>query len=130
MPDEEHPAQRVRFDWTGYALLCVSIFCLMYGIANGQRLGWGSSPVAGCFGLGIATGVLFVRSQLRSDRAIFDFSLLSNPRFAAAILVTFIYGAGNFSITYATPVFARSCRGSRPPRRAFCCCRPVSWWWW
>lgn len=114
MPDEERPAQRVRFDWTGYALLCVSIFCLMYGIANGQRLGWGSSPIAGCFGLGAATGVLFVRSQLRSDRAILDVSLLSDPRFAAAILVTFIYGAGNFCITYATPVFGQIVQGLTP----------------
>ena len=119
MPDEEHPAQRVRFDWTGYALLCVSIFCLMSGIANGQRFGWGSSLIAGSFGLGIATGALFVLSQLRSERAILDFSLLSNPRFAAAIVVTFIYGAGNFAITYATPVFGQIVQGLTPTAAGF-----------
>ena len=119
MPDEEHPTRRVRFDWTGYALVCVSIFCLMYGIANGQRLGWGSDIIAGCFVLGVATSVWFVRSQLRSDRAILDLSLLSNPRFAAAILITIIYGAGNFSMTYATPVFGQLVQGLTPTASGF-----------
>ena len=119
MPDEEHPRRRVRFDWTGYGLLCVSIFCLMFGIANGQRLGWGSDIIASCFGLGAVTGALFVRSQLQSDRAILDLSLLSNPRFAAAILVTVIYGAGNFSITYAIPVFGQFVQGLAPTAAGF-----------
>ena len=114
MPDEDPPAPRVRFDWTGYVLVCVSILCLMSGIANGQRIGWGSDFIVGCFGLGIVSGVLFVRSQLRSERAILDLSLLSNPRFAAAILVTIIYGAGNFCITYATPVFGQLVQGLTP----------------
>ena len=127
MPEEEHPTERVPFDWVGYALLCVSIFCVMSGIANGQRHGWGSDLVAGSFVVGAAAGALFVRSQLRSDRAILDFSLFSNPRFAAAVLLTFIYGAGNFASPTRFPSSASSCRGSRRPRRAFCCCRQVSW---
>ena len=119
MPDEEHPARRVLFDWTGYALLCVSIFCLMSGIASGQRLGWGSDIIVGYFGVGVGAGLLFVRSQLRSDRAILDLSLLSHPRFAAAILVTIVYGAGNFSITYATPVFGQFVQGLTPTAAGF-----------
>ena len=65
------------------------------------------------------TGALFVRSQLQSDRAILDLSLLSNPRFAAAILVTVIYGAGNFSITYAIPVFGQLVQGLAPTAAGF-----------
>ena len=119
MPDEDGPAQRVRFDWTGYALLCVSLVCLMSGVANGQRIGWGSDFIAACLGLGVVTGVLFVRSQLRSERAILDLSLLANPRFASAIIVTIIYGAGNFSITYATPVFGQLVQGLTPTAAGF-----------
>ena len=114
MPDEDGPTRRVRFDWTGYALLCVSLVCLMSGVANGQRIGWASDFITGCLGLGLVTGVLFVRSQLQSDRAILDLSLLSNPRFAAAIVVTLIYGAGNFCITYLTPVFGQFVQGLTP----------------
>ena len=114
LPGDDHPRERVPFDWTGYALLCVSLFCLMSGIANGQRHGWGSDLILGCFGVGAAAGALFVRSQLRSDRAILDFSLFSNPRFAAAILLTFIYGVGNFSINYAIPVFGQIVQGLTP----------------
>ena len=119
MSDEDRPAQRMRFDWTGYALLCVSLVCLMSGVANGQRIGWGSDFIAACLGLGIVTGVLFVRSQLQSERAILDLSLLANPRFAAAILVTIIYGAGNFSITYAIPVFGQFVQGLTPTAAGF-----------
>ena len=70
--------------------------------------------IAGSLVLGVVTGVLFVRSQPRSERAILDLSLLSNPRFAAAIVVTLIYGAGNFCITYATPVFGQLVQGLTP----------------
>ena len=119
MPEEEHPTERVPFDWVGYALLCVSLFCVMSGIANGQRHGWGSDLVAGSFVVGAAAGALFVRSQLRSDRAILDFSLFSNPRFAAAVLLTFIYGAGNFAITYAIPVFGQLVQGLTPTAAGF-----------
>ena len=75
MPDEDGPTRRVRFDWTGYALLCVSLVCLMSGVANGQRIGWASDFITGCLGLGLVTGVLFVRSQLQPDRAILDLSM-------------------------------------------------------
>ena len=119
MPDEERPTARVQFDWMGYALLCASIFCLMSAIAGGQRHGWGSDLIVGYFGIGAATGALFVCTQLRSDRAILDFSLFSNPRFTAAILVTFIYGAGNFSINYAVPVFGQLVQGLTPTAAGF-----------
>ena len=114
MPDEADPTPRVPFDWAGYSLLCVSIFCVMSGIGNGQRHGWGSDLVVGTFATGAVAGALFVRTQLRSDRAILDFSLFASPRFAAAVLLTFIYGAGNFCITYALPVFGQLVQGLTP----------------
>ena len=114
LPEEDRPSERVPFDWAGYALLCTSIFCLMSGIANGQRHGWGSDLIVGHLGVGTAAAALFVRSQLRSERALLDFSLFSNPRFAAAILLTFVYGVGNFSINYAIPVFGQLVQGLTP----------------
>ena len=84
MPDEDGPAQRVRFDWTGYALLCVSLVCLMSGVANGQRIGWGC-----CFPLYLVraphelTG-LFRRRISWDDGAIRD----TSDRGEAAFLMT------------------------------------------
>ncbi len=114
MPSQKTDKERVPFDWFGYLFLCVALFCLMSGIANGQREGWGSDTIVTYFVIGGVSGAAFIKSQLRADAALLQFSLFRNPNFAAAILVAFIYGVGNFSTTYAVPVFGQLVQGLTP----------------
>lgn len=114
MPASRDASGRKPFDLLGYALLCVSLFCLMWGIANGQRHGWGSDEIAGALTVGVLSGVAFVRSQMRPDAALLDMSIITNYRFAAAAVVAMVYGVGNFSTTYAVPVFGQLVQGLTP----------------
>lgn len=114
MPQERDAGPRQPFDFLGYGLLCVSLFCLMWGIANGQRLGWGSNAIVGYLGVGLITGIAFVRSQMRPGAALLDMSIITDFRFAAAAVVAMVYGVGNFSTTYAVPVFGQLVQGLTP----------------
>jgi EmrB/QacA subfamily drug resistance transporter len=103
-PDEAKPP----FDWLGYALLVVTIICLMTFIANGQREGWSSNISMMRMVVGIVCAAAFVSTQLRSTSPLLDFSLFRHPQFAAAALLGFVFGAGNFASTYAIPVFVQT----------------------
>ena len=110
---------RPPFDWTGYALLCTAIFCLMTAIANGQRDGWGSDTIVMLFTTGVISAAGFVYSQRRAGAALLDLSLFGYAGFASAALVAFVYGVGNFSITYAVPVFGQLVQGYTPTVAGF-----------
>jgi MFS family permease len=45
--------------------------------------------------------------------------LLSNPRFASAIVIAFVFGAGNFATTYAMPVFGQLVQSYTPTVAGF-----------
>lgn len=119
MPAGVRSKVRQPFDWTGYALLCTFLYCLMSAIANGQREGWTSNFIVALFVVGGIAAALFIRSQLRPGAALLDLTLFRNPRFAAAASVAFVFGVGNFSITYAVPVFAQLVQGYTPTLAGF-----------
>ena len=106
-PTRDREVQRPPFDWTGYALLVGAIVCLMTFIGNGQREGWGSDSILLTALIGLVCAVVFVITQTRSRSPLLDFTLFRNPQFAAAALLGFVFGAGNFASTYAIPVFVQ-----------------------
>ena len=63
------------------------------------------------FVIGALAAALFARLQLRDGPRLLDFSLFSNPRFASAVVVAFVFGMGNFAMTYAIPVFGQIVQG-------------------
>lgn len=119
MPDGERSRKRPAFDWAGYALLCTSLYCVMSAIANGQREGWTSDLIVTQFLVGSIAAALFIRSQLRPGAALLELRLFRNPRFAAAASVAFVFGVGNFSLTYVVPVFAQLVQGYTPTLAGF-----------
>ena len=114
MPSARDDGPRMTFDFVGYALLCIAVFCLMWAIGNGQRMGWSSDYIVVLLTTAGVCGVLFVRSQMRPGASLLDLSLLTNFRFAAAVFVGLVYGIGNFSTTYTVPVFGQLVQGLTP----------------
>jgi EmrB/QacA subfamily drug resistance transporter len=114
MPTEPDESRRKPFDFLGYGLLCVALFCLMWGIANGQRHGWNSDTIVGYLTVGLIAALAFVQSQMRANAGLLDMTVISNYKFIAAALVAMVYGIGNFSTTYAVPVFGQLVQGLTP----------------
>lgn len=111
MPNPPRSDRMPRFDWTGYALLCFTLFALMTGLAHAPRYGWGSDHVLTMLGSGLLAGVTFVWWQIRLDGPLLAVQLFRNPVFSAAVFVAFVFGAGNFGSTYVIPVFVQEVQG-------------------
>ncbi len=119
MPGKARRGPVPPFDWTGFLLLCAALFFLLTGIANGQRDGWLSDRSLLTFGIGALCAAGFVYSQLRSDEPLLDLTLFRIPVFAAAVLVAFVFGVGNFATNYAIPVFVQTVQGYTATKAGF-----------
>lgn len=100
-----------KFDWAGYLLLCIGLFCLVSALSNGQKLGWGSDRITGLLTVAALSAAAFLWSQTKAEDPLLDLSLFRNPPFAAAVLIAFVFGMGNFATTYAVPVFGQLVQG-------------------
>jgi EmrB/QacA subfamily drug resistance transporter len=111
MPSHRDAGPRTPFDWSSYILLCIALYCLISVMSNGQRLGWTSNDITLRFAIGIASTAGFTLMQLREGPRLLDFTLFRNARFASAVVVAFVFGMGNFAMTYAVPVFGQIVQG-------------------
>ncbi|MGK0171787.1 MAG: DHA2 family multidrug resistance protein, partial [Gammaproteobacteria bacterium] len=99
------------FDWAGYILLSSGLALIMAAAASGIRRGWSSDEIVLMFSAGAICTILFVLWQLRSRNPLLDFSLWNNQRFVAALMIGFVFGAGNFASSYVIPVFVQTVQG-------------------
>lgn len=114
MPAKKFTRKLPNFDWTGYVLLATALVCLMAGIGNGQRWGWGSDGILTLFSFGLIGAGGFIYWQAHAKSPLLDLSLYLNPRFAAAMAIAFAFGVGNFATNYAIPVFTQTVQGFTP----------------
>jgi EmrB/QacA subfamily drug resistance transporter len=114
MPTRRIPKTIPPFDWLGFGLLCLALFGLMTGIADGQREGWESDTIVLRLTVGAVAGVAFVAWELHTPRALLDMRIFASIEFSAAALIAFIFGAGMMGSTYVIPVFVQTIIGFTP----------------
>jgi EmrB/QacA subfamily drug resistance transporter len=105
---------RGSFDWTGYILLVVTVYCLITGLTEGNAEGWTSDYILGLFGIGITAGAALILTQLQDRPTLIDFSLFDNRQFAMTAIIAFVFGIGNFGTGYGVPVFGQLVQGMTP----------------
>ena len=49
MPETRDPYAGTNVDWWGMATLGIAIFCLTFGLVEGNQRGWGSPLIVGLF---------------------------------------------------------------------------------
>jgi MFS transporter, DHA2 family, multidrug resistance protein len=103
-----------RFDWVGFILISVALYCVMTAVSNGAREGWVSNYIVALFIIGFAAAAAFLQSQRREGASMLDLSLFSNKMFAIAVLVTSFSAVGNFASVYAVPVAAQLVQNMTP----------------
>lgn len=111
MPQERKKGPKPPFDWTGLVLVVTACFSVMSGLANGQRWGWHSNEVLVLLAGGTAAGAVFLWHQMHSKNPMLDVGLFKDPSFASAMVIAFLFGAGNFATNYAIPVFTQQVQG-------------------
>jgi len=105
---------RGRFDWIGYLLLVVTVYCLITGLTEGNAEGWTSDYILGLFAVGIGAGAALIVSQLQDRPTLIDFSLFEHKQFAMTAIIAFVFGIGNFGSGYGVPVFGQLVQGMTP----------------
>ena len=99
------------FDWAGYALINIALFCCMTALTDGQREGWVSNYTTVYSLIALACGAGFVLWQARGGETLIDVSLFRNRNFALCAIIAFTFGMGNFGTAYAVPVFGQLVQG-------------------
>ena len=107
-------AKEQPFDWTGYGLVIVALYCIMTGLTDGQRDGWVSDRIVTYFVIAAVAAVAFIRSQMRRGSNLIDLTLFKNREFTCIIIITLIFGIGNFGTGYAVPVFGQLVQNMTP----------------
>lgn len=110
-PDREEGAVSARFDWSGFAFLCLFLVSMLWALSNGQRLGWHSLTILGTALFALLTGTAFVVRELSAKAPLLNVSMFRVPGFAAGCVISFCFGAGLFGSTYLVPLFVQQIQG-------------------
>ncbi len=111
MPQEKRVEPLPRLDLVGVVLAGLSISLLLSVMANGHRWGWVSNETISLAAMALGLTVAFIIVQLNQAEPLLNFELFKIPEFSSALFVAFVFGAGNFSITYVIPVFLQTVQG-------------------
>lgn len=109
-------ARRVPFDWAGMIVLSIALTSLLVGLSNGEREGWGSDYILGCFTLAAIFGSAFVWWQLRTEHPLLDMGLFASRNFTIMSINAFVFGAGLYASTYLVPLFLQLVQYLTPTR--------------
>lgn len=109
------PVRRLehRVDFPGAALLfCAVGSLILYTSWAGGTLGWASPAALGLLATSGLLSLAFVRWERRAAEPIVEISLFRSRAVWAPLLTTFLYGLGNFAITFMIPLFGLVVRGT------------------
>ncbi|WP_246682642.1 DHA2 family efflux MFS transporter permease subunit [Mesorhizobium sp. B3-2-1] len=98
------------FDWFGFALISVTLFCFTYVFSQGSRWDWFEEPrILWLTVIGTATLLAFLGQQVMAEgQGLLDFTLFKSEDFSFAFIVSFVAGAALFGSAFLIPSFAVS----------------------
>ncbi|WP_198650400.1 DHA2 family efflux MFS transporter permease subunit [Saccharospirillum mangrovi] len=103
-----------RFDWVGFGLMIAFLVFLLTALSNGSRDGWTSDIILIEFTLAVLAAAGFFIRELTAAAPLLNFQLFTHPVYAAAALISFIFGAGLFGSTFLVPLFVQTIQGYTP----------------
>ncbi|GAA1596758.1 MFS transporter [Kribbella sancticallisti] len=118
LPTHEH-----KFDLAGVALSTVGLFCLVFGIQEGQKYDWGtiSGPLSVwsliITGLVVIALFLFWQSRIRAE-PLLPLSLFKDRNFSLANTAITTVGFAITAMAFPLMLYAQSVRGLSPTRSA------------
>lgn len=109
------PVQRLdhRIDFAGAALLFGAVGALiLYSSWAGEAFGFASATALGLLATSLVCGAGFLAWERHAAEPIVDLSLFRARAVWAPLLTTFLYGLGNFAITFMVPLGSLVVRGT------------------
>jgi EmrB/QacA subfamily drug resistance transporter len=92
------PAVRQRIDVPGAVAVSAALFALVYGFANAESDGWGSSTTVGFLIAGVVLLAVFVAIQLRVAHPLLPLRILLDRDRGSSFISMGLSGAGMFAV--------------------------------
>jgi DHA2 family multidrug resistance protein len=112
------PVTTVRrpFDWIGFVLVSVTLFCVTYVCSEGNRWRWfEEAHILWLTILGAVSLLAFLGQQaVAKGQGLLDFTVFKSEDFSFAFIVSFVAGAALLGSAYLIPSFAVSVLAFRP----------------
>jgi MFS family permease len=117
------PTHSHSFDWVGVGLSAVAMFCLVFGIQEGQNYDWGTiaGPLSvwSLIGLGIVLLIGFVLWQARNrQEPLVPLSLFADRNFSLANVAISTVGFAVTALSLPVMLYAQVVRGFSPTESA------------
>jgi EmrB/QacA subfamily drug resistance transporter len=118
LPTHEH-----KFDLIGVALSTIGLFCLVFGIQEGQKYNWGQikGPISvwSLIITGLVVIAIFIFWQSRTkDEPLLPLSLFKDRNFTLANIAITTVGFAITAMAFPLMLYAQSVRGLSPTRSA------------
>jgi EmrB/QacA subfamily drug resistance transporter len=114
IPESRDESADQRLDEAGIAVSALALFLLTFGLIEGNRFGWGSPTIAGCFVGAAAAFALFVVLERRQRAPMLDLELFRNPTFAGGNVVELLIMVVMFGVFFFTSVYLQIVGGWSP----------------
>jgi EmrB/QacA subfamily drug resistance transporter len=86
---EFKPPQARRMDLAGFAVFTTALFCLVYGLIEAGKRGWGSTLVVAMLAAAAVLLVAFPLLERRLEQPMFDLRLFRKPTFVGGAVAAF-----------------------------------------
>jgi EmrB/QacA subfamily drug resistance transporter len=103
-----------RLDIPGLGLISAGLLALVWGVINGNDLGWSSPQVVGSIAAGVALLVGFVVWESRHSHPMLPMSFFRNRAFSAANAVSLLMYFGMFGSIFLLAQFFQVVQGYSP----------------
>jgi EmrB/QacA subfamily drug resistance transporter len=102
---ESSDRQGRRIDYAGFIFGAAFLFCLSFGVIQGEELGYTAPSIVALFVVCALSGVAFVVTEHRVKSPMLDLKLFRRPPFAGSNFVAFVAYFGTFSIFFFTALY-------------------------
>ena len=104
--DSVHQVKTRTVDYTGVALLAMSVGALQYLLEHGQREDWfDSSLIVALTAIAVIGGILLVWRELVIDEPVIDFRILRHREMTVGTIIGIFFGVGLFGSVFVLPIF-------------------------
>lgn len=116
LPESRSETAAWRPDIPGLLLSAAGLFCLVFALVEGERLGWRSSIITGAFVAAAVLLVLFVIAERHAREPLVDLALFSDRLFAVGNLLRAITEFGGLGVFFVVALFLEYVLGYSPLR--------------
>ena len=103
-----------RLDIPGLGLISAGLFALVWGVINGNDMGWGSPQVVGAIVAGAALLVGFIAWEARQEHPMLPLRFFRSRAFSASNVVSLLMYFGMFGSVFLLAQFFQTVQGYSP----------------